>query len=152
MNCKKIRELIMTDYIDGELREKLERKTREHLARCSDCRVFESELKKSAIEPFKDAKKLEAPGIVWENVREAIKEPEKAPVIIIRRPAFSFALATVAIILIAIFTIPLFRGPGAVTSYMEEQAGVFAYLDNGESGFMNGEDEGLGTTIEEYFL
>lgn len=152
MNCKKIREFIMTDYVDGEAGPELEREIRKHLAGCGGCREFESALQKKVIEPFKNAGKLEAPGIVWDNVREAIAAPEEEPVFIIRRPAFSLALAAVAVILIAIFTMPFFTGPGPVASYIEEQAGFFAYLDNGASGFTNGEDEGLGTAIEEYFL
>ncbi|MFC1621255.1 zf-HC2 domain-containing protein [Candidatus Omnitrophota bacterium] len=152
MNCKKIRELIMTDYVDGEAGPKLEREIRKHLAGCGSCREFEIALKKKAIEPFKNAGKLEAPDTIWDNVREAITAPQATPVFIIRRPAFSLALAAVTVILIAVFTMPFFTAPRPVAGYIEEQAEFFAYLDNGESGFMNEEDEGLGTAIEEYFL
>jgi len=152
MNCKKVKELLMTDYVDGELRSDIQQKIKQHLASCSDCRRLEESLQKKAIEPFRNAQKVQAPDIVWEGIKEAIATPQEAPVFIIRRPAFALAAVAMLIFLTTIFVRPFFISPGPVTEYIEEQAEFFAYLDNAASGIVNGEDEGLGTAIEEYFL
>ena len=152
MNCKKVKELLMTDYVDGELRPDIRSKIKEHLAGCSDCRTLEEALQRKAVEPFRNAQKVQAPDIVWEGVKEAIAVPERAPVFIIRRPAFSLAAVAALIFLTIIFARPFFISHGPVTEYVQEQAEFFAYLDTGANGFMDEEDRGLGTSIEEYFL
>ena len=37
MNCEKIQELLMADYIDGEANIKLRAKIEKHLAACDNC-------------------------------------------------------------------------------------------------------------------
>ncbi|MBU3912093.1 MAG: zf-HC2 domain-containing protein [Candidatus Omnitrophica bacterium] len=152
MNCKKVKELLMTDYVDGEMRPGIQHRIRQHLAGCSDCRGFEEAVQKEAIEPFRNAQRVQAPGIVWEGIKEAIAAPEKAPVFIIRRPAFALAAVAALIFLTAIFARSFFISPGQVTEYIEEQAAFFAYLDTGVNSFMDEGGGGLGTSIEEYFL
>ena len=152
MNCKKVRRFLMTDYVDGELRPGIRSRIKEHLTGCSGCRTLEQALQKKAIEPFKNAQKVQAPGIVWEGIKEAIAVPERAPVFIIRRPAFALAACAALIFLMAVFARPFFISHGPVAEYMQEQAEFFAYLDTGANGFMDEEGIGLGTSIEEYFL
>ena len=152
MNCKKVKELLMTDYVDGELRTDIRSKIKEHLAGCSDCRTLEEALQRKAVEPFRNAQKFQAPDIVWEGIKEAIATPESAPVFIIRRSAFALAVVAALIFLTIIFARPFFISPGPVAEYVQEQAAFFAYLDTSANGFMDEEDTGLGTSIEEYFL
>ena len=46
MNCKKIRELILTDYIDGEADEKTKMSVNAHVAECAECKELLSSVQK----------------------------------------------------------------------------------------------------------
>lgn len=165
MNCKKIKELIMTDYVDGEANSSLQRDIKEHLASCKDCRQFERTLQRTAIEPFKNAQKIQPPDIVWDRIKEAvgIKGPRRegilvdlkermAAIFVVRRPAVSLAAAMILILLATIFTRPFFISPDPMADYVEDQVVFLSYLDTDTAGFFNGEGMDLGTAIEEYFL
>ena len=153
MNCKKIKDLLITDYIDGELSSDIKYKVEQHLLNCSECRRFEEVLQKKVLEPFRGVQKVQPPDVVWEGIKESIVTPKESPIFIIRRPVFALAAAVALIFLTTTFTARLFFiNTKQVTEYIEEQADFFTYLDTGVNGFMDGEDEGLGTSIEEYFF
>ena len=40
MKCKKIQEIILTDYLDGQLDEKQRSSLGRHLAECKSCKEF----------------------------------------------------------------------------------------------------------------
>ena len=151
MNCAKIREFLMTDYIDGEAGEKTRATVMNHIASCDSCRRFELELKEKAITPFKFVERQSAPSYVWERIKDGIRnEPLPSP-----RPAFvwrlkpAFALSAVAALVLAavIFTRAPFSGNGTVSAYLAEQA---EFMVNPSA---NGSDiSGFGTSIEEYLL
>ena len=157
----------MTDYVDGEANSILQREIKEHLASCKDCRQFEKALQRKAVEPFKNAQKIQPPDIVWDTIKKAIdrKAPQRqdiladlkerlAAIFTVTRPAFSLAAVAILILLAIIFARPFFNSYsyGPVADYVEDHVGFFAYLDTDTAGFFNGEDMDLGTAIEEYFL
>ena len=71
MRCRKIQELLKTDYLDGEVSQKQEQEIKEHLARCPKCRQLEEELQ-SQRRLFQKAKQQKVPERVWHNIRDAI--------------------------------------------------------------------------------
>ena len=74
MDCKRIKELITTDYIDRELDEKLMKEIAAHLRVCKECNAFEVSLRKAAIEPFKNIKEIRPPEYLWERIKENIEK------------------------------------------------------------------------------
>ena len=64
MRCDKVKELLMTDYIDKELDGAAEKLVRQHLESCAACRAFEAAVQKSAIKPLKAAAQKSPPAYV----------------------------------------------------------------------------------------
>jgi hypothetical protein len=165
MNCKKIRDLITTDYIDLQLSVKLQRQIREHLKGCGQCREFEQALRQAAVEPFKMAKEIRPPDFVWERIREGIEAEEAETEGLFlglwdylrgflsrRRPVFALSTALAAFIAVAVVINISLGSRKAVNSYFQEQGEFLSGLavDTGSNPVTNQAD--LGTSIEEYFL
>ncbi|OGW75677.1 MAG: hypothetical protein A2Z72_03110 [Omnitrophica bacterium RBG_13_46_9] len=161
MDCRRIQDLLMTDYIDGEASEKTQIKVLEHLRTCDACRLFEKTLREKAVSPFKTAKKRCPPDFVWENIKNrVIKDrqgaPEKKDIpspigvwIILKTLRPAFAISAIAIIIFAITFIsrsPL-AGNGIIDTYIKEQTEFMVNLGTDETYA-----DGLGTSIEEYLL
>jgi hypothetical protein len=72
MECKKIQELLLTDYIDGEAGDALKNEVERHVNICHTCRQFKQSLLKIAIEPFRKAKESKPPDLAWNRIKEAI--------------------------------------------------------------------------------
>jgi hypothetical protein len=166
MNCKKIKELLITDYSDGEIKERIRGAVDRHLRTCDSCREFKEVVRKTAIEPFRKAREVKPPDYVWLRIKEAIiKEESYKPggifvdladflrrLIYIPRPAFVMATATGLLLAATIFTRMVFYPPRTAGSYLEENMVFFAYLGNGEANYYDDSNTGLGTSIEEYFF
>ena len=157
MKCKRIQDLIMSDYIDGELKGHLLKKVQEHLLSCPECKQFEQSLQKEAIAPFKEADQIKPPESVWEEIRGTVLEEElqrKGVFATIKngldyclhipKPALAFATVAVLIVLTLVFA----RLPfGGRNGYLAGDTDVFSYLDIDESSYVD-----FDTTIEEYFM
>ncbi len=164
MNCKKIKELIITDYVDGEIDLTLRKKIEGHLKVCNQCRQFMQALRQSAIEPFKGAKRNIPPESVWRNIESAIEQQRTRNVfgnIIdkiytlfpVRKPALVVA-AIIAIVLIALVIMkPPFDSRNAINAHLNEQVEFLAAINSGyEPAYPDMDYTDLGTSIEEYFL
>ncbi|PIU40948.1 MAG: hypothetical protein COS99_07725 [Candidatus Omnitrophica bacterium CG07_land_8_20_14_0_80_42_15] len=164
MNCKKIQELLLTDYTDGEAKGVLAKEVKDHLRVCEKCRSFEETLKRAAIDPFKNAGILKPPAYLWERIKEKIDiEPEPRPanvfvhlkdflqgVLSFRRPVVVVATATALVFVAVIFSKLPFGSRSEVISYIEDQSEFISRLDNGASTYSD--NISFGTSIEEYFL
>ncbi|MFH1655667.1 MAG: hypothetical protein ABH954_03550 [Candidatus Omnitrophota bacterium] len=160
MNCEKIKDLILTDFSDGRLNEKLQKHISEHLNSCKNCQEFAQAVQKMTIEPFKKAKRTLAPEYLWQRIKDKISAQEPKPaftglldnlrVIFHSKPALALATIAAVIIIAAI----LFRQPingNEVNIYLNEQIDFVSYL--GENGNGNGSSAlNLGTAIEEFLL
>ena len=71
MDCKKMEEIILTDYIDGKITGARLKDVEAHLALCSRCRALASELALVNAE-FRKAKHMEPPAEVWEKIRAEV--------------------------------------------------------------------------------
>jgi predicted anti-sigma-YlaC factor YlaD len=141
MRCRKIRDLIITDYMDNEISPANKDLVDRHLKDCGRCREYKAVLTRSAIEPFRKIEAIKPSDSVWRGIKAAI-QPERRPSLMpgfFYVPERAFALATVAVMI-------FFLGILAKT-----------YMDRQETAGLDSPDQteyfiGYGTAIEEYFL
>ena len=162
MFCKKIQELLKSDYLDGQTNQREEKFIKEHLARCAPCRRLEAELQAQR-QLFQEAKRLPVPEGVWQNIRQGIINADLKPAsrlaggilerlenyLFAPRPVFVLASALTMIIFVMIFftlAIQKRQFPGRLNDADSDMA---VYSLNGESDDLL---YSLGTNIEEYFL
>ncbi len=157
MECKKVREFILTDYSDGEVSEGLHREISVHLKACPACTEFQRRVSASALKPFKAIEPVEPPVSVWHNIREAIREEERGPVSVVDRlmdmlerfmplgkPVTAFG-GVIAVMLILFFVVGVpMKKREDVNAYVREQAAFM--LGSAE------QDVNFGTAIEKYLL
>lgn len=162
MQCKKIQELLKTDYLDGEVNQRDQQCIREHLAQCADCRRLKEELLAQRVS-FQKAEYKQPPERIWQNIHDTIvserlKEEKNflsgiferlRKLIFVPRPVFALAGSLAAIIFTVIIAGTIIQG-GRQSSNRDN--GLESFADYA----LNGENEdllyGLGTNIEEYFL
>jgi len=148
MRCERIQELILTDYMDKELGEKLTREIDGHIRSCAACREFKRVAEKKTVQPFKAVQSVEAPSYIWERVKQKIAAESAgrsgalagAADIIrnifwslgrIPRPAVAFAAAAVLIIA-GLVARPIVQ-TRAANEYMAEQIDFIMQLDIAET-------------------
>jgi len=73
-NCKNFKDLILTDYIDGQLDIALKEQVESHLHQCASCQSFAREVKENLIVPFEKASHQEVPSYLWRQIQEKIYE------------------------------------------------------------------------------
>ncbi len=142
MRCKKIRELILTDYIDGELDSGVSEKIESHLASCEGCRKVKEEAS-GVTASLRGSARLDPPETLWAGIKEAIEEENaakendvffgireflaaKKPVLAVMATAFAIA----AVVLVKSYV----YDPLVLNAYMVEQMEFLDYLDNGNGG------------------
>lgn len=159
MRCERIQELLLTDYIDKTLNEKLSHQVDEHIRTCLKCGEFKSAVINKATGPFRLVRAEEAPSYIWERVKQKIaaESAERSGVFagtsdIIRnifrslgripRPAVAFAAAA-AVIIAVLVARPIVQ-THAVNVYLAEQMDFMMKLDiaetNGNGNFFNDMD------------
>ena len=159
MYCSRIEELLKTDYLDGMLTPPELKAVREHLARCPDCAELEKKLLAQRLF-FKQAKRVEPPPEIWENIRgriisERLAEenrvafPQRLRDILWHpRPVFALASIFAAIIMVAAFSGIFIRQQPSI-----KQDGTQVTTSGYSLNPVNGEViYDLGTDIEKYFL
>jgi len=149
MDCKKMEEIILTDYIDGKLEGAVLKEAEGHIASCAGCRGLVREFKAVAAS-LHNAPREEPPDLVWEKIRAAITASERAPARTFftrARPAFAFAALAAAILAIFIAVRPTFLKE---VSPVREQYDVLSLSVSDTNG--NDSEYDMGTPAEEYFL
>ena len=162
MNCKKSRELILTDYLDDQMDEEGKARIEEHLARCQSCKKFLLTAKKTADGLFSDAKRASPPGYIWRRVKETILATQRKKAfsaesvferlrafLYIRRPAL--AVATIIILVLAVGTMAGIRVSGR-EALIQDQAEYLDYLAGASGDVLMDDNAGFGTPVEKYFL
>lgn len=137
MRCERVQELILTDYTDRALDEKLAREIDEHIRSCDACREFKRAAGESAVQPFRAARSAEAPSYIWERVKQKIAAETPARVGIldnifwslgrIPKPAVAFAAA--AALIIAVLIARPIAQTRAANEYMAEQISFMMQAD-----------------------
>lgn len=157
MRCKRMKEIILTEYIDGKLKGDALQEVESHLGLCPGCRRLAEEAM-SVSSLFKSAKRHEAPPKVWNAVRAAVNTgpartrfawriPERLRSMLLHpKPAFVIYTAT-ALILFAVTIAYLMPGNGSLQN-KAEQDDIFliSSIDGGD------EEAGFGTPADDIFL
>jgi len=166
MKCRKIRELILSDYIDGELDERTEKAVREHIAGCAGCAAFEKNVRGAVVEPFQMGLREKVPETLWNSVRAAIVEEgmrASAFEVVTRnlrvllgalRPVYApAAVVLLAAMFFLAINVSSGRKKDLLNSYLMDQAEFVVSLQAGEgNGYSEITEEGFGTDIEEFLL
>ena len=161
MRCDRIRELLKSDYLDGQATEKEKQAVLEHLKQCPQCRQVEKELL-GARAVLQGAKEQQVPERIWQNIQQAIiTEGMNAEELVNKsvwerlrgliwtpRPVFALASALTAVIFIAIFAGLIIQNRLSI-SRLDSALSVIEYHANGDNAQLL---NGFGTNIEEYFL
>jgi hypothetical protein len=74
MQCAKIKDIIITDYIDNELDAKTRADIDSHLEACSECRAFKEDVFNTAVKPFRRPTLEPVPAFIWGSIRNKIAE------------------------------------------------------------------------------
>jgi anti-sigma factor RsiW len=149
MNCQKARDLILTDHTDKEAPEAVRQQVKEHLAACGACRAFDAAVRQTAIQPFQETQRLEAPARLWSRVTSEIFAQQRGPAPsgllerirnLVAAPRPALTLSTIAALLvfgILATRLPYFSGSAQrrtlAASAIEDQIDYFAF-GNGWDG------------------
>ena len=77
MNCKRIQEFIITDYIDGQMGNKQKSLIDQHLAQCHACAGYLGSIKRVAVNPFVNASKDVPDQLLWAQIKQTIEEEQQ---------------------------------------------------------------------------
>ncbi len=157
--CRKFRDVILTDYLDGELDPGIRESLEAHLKACPACRVFAREAQERLIIPFEHAQPEEVPDSVWQNIRESIEADHASRDVAgdllerVFRPLLRPQFVPAYIVLFVFF----FSGAFVVHSRMKlvretEQGRYIMSTLSGTNGSAGAEDPHPTTVIEDYFL
>jgi len=171
MNCKKIQDLIITDYLDNELKSGLQAKIKAHIEKCAACCQFEQALRQAAVEPFKHVQKLQPPEYLWHRIKETVTadlpETEPAGVLVkvkdalgflfqFPKPVFAAALVVTVVLVSTVYTRVIVQKKQVarqqVTGYLNEQADFISSLKDPKITYINDKELDLNAVVEEYLL
>jgi anti-sigma factor RsiW len=159
---EKLKEIILTDYIDGRLGEEEKNKIDAFIAQHEDLQAFYEQVVGCAIKPFeKDQGDMVAPDRVWHSIEDKLDTLEQSPTILdrlfqpflelLKQPQLAFAGGIMAAILVV-----------AVFLYQQHQTKVARYNQEAQIEYFmllaetNPKDQWDGTIIEtrleKYFL
>lgn len=163
MKCNQIQDLILTDYLDGQLDEKKGAIIEKHLTVCACCRELVDATRKGVLAPFSTVKGIEPPGFLWERIKDAIITEQQSNryyqpwVEKVRKWVFLPRIAVVAPIVTILILIGVMM-PLKVThqqntqTKVQEQVAYLAFLTEETSTEVLSGSNGFGTLLEEYFL
>lgn len=156
MKCDRMRILLKTDYLDGELTGKTRFDVEEHLGICPACRQFKEKLEEQRAF-LRTAEPTAVPPRIWNNIQSAIvekrlAEENTAPMRLLktlRESLFAgrrrLAVAAISVSLILIIGL---SGIYMIGGILERAKDIFSeYRINGDLI-----EYSLGTDLEKYFL
>ncbi|OGS18501.1 MAG: hypothetical protein A2219_03660 [Elusimicrobia bacterium RIFOXYA2_FULL_50_26] len=151
MDCNKIRELLLTDYVDNELTRSLNADVDSHLAACPQCAEFLKKVKSAATAPFEHAPRATPPPEIWNRIQSSLGTT--APAHLPRRHWLSathrirmvaFSLSAAAMLLVS-FLYFSDRRDSVVSDPVLVAAASYDWQADIEGN-------GFGTAVEEYLL
>ncbi len=169
MNCKDMQNMILTDYLDGEMDDKCHKQVEDHLLRCAHCREFEKTARQDVFNPLVQSEKIRPPEYMWTRIKESIEEKENKSGIPsflegfkenVRSlfpkltPAYAFPAFMIAIFIMVVGNIffmnqPLSKNPSLVDYASNGQVEYWIDFNNDEVMEYSAD---FGTKIEQYFL
>ncbi len=162
MDCKKLKDRLLTDYLDKELGAIERASVDGHLAGCSACRGFFRNLQESAVAPFKGVPEIQPDEIVWRRIQEQIAAESAhasggfwglVDLLVSRFPLPVPMMRVAFVTALVLVTVVLARWPSGsihpAYAYVEEQMTFMNELGAGNTELMNGELKDYETTYEE---
>ena len=160
--CEYFKDLILTDYIDGELDKNTVGSLENHLLDCSDCRAFLKEVKNNAaIVPVPcsvDVFRQPVPAELWDAVKQDIEHKWTSPLenfigklkglIVLPRLVPVFA----SLILMLLVGSMTFNTIQIQQAKEKEQGEYLVSLLSSTGNSSQGDNNDLGTPLEHYFL
>jgi predicted anti-sigma-YlaC factor YlaD len=167
MNCERIQELILTDYLDGEMDEEQKKVIVHHVANCVDCQNFMMAAKKTVNEPFSNVEIINPDEFLWYKIKgmiEAEKQKQNKLTIglfaLMRKrgriliPAVVMAVVVIVVIWTDIITFKQFSFHKTETTNLPREVYVgsnnYSEDESVEHALMK--NVNFQTAIEEYFL
>ena len=167
MKCEYVKELILTDYLDGQLGKEQKAQIEKHLTICRDCKEYVLLTRTAVVEPFDNLERHKPPEAAWNKIREQIEEElplqestnsladlflRIKTLLYIPKPAF-VVTSILVLLLVGITVIKLQPEDQKIVKVNpESQIECITYLMSVfDQETMNGNDD-FGTSIEELFL
>ncbi len=159
MNCKKMKELILTDYVDGRLAGRALEELELHLGSCQDCHALVEELR-AAGKLFRAVGQEEPPSEVWYKIRAEIgAAPARfgLPETVLAYARYYLSRLRPAVVITSAAILLLFALTAVRlmprTDYMETLSSEDDILAISYTGdYENGPESDLGTAAEMFFL
>lgn len=76
--CDYFKDMILTDYLDGELDKYASAEVESHLHACTECHAFLKEVKKNAALPFQQVSHPSVPAELWDSIKQSIEHEDQA--------------------------------------------------------------------------
>ncbi|MGA2775812.1 MAG: zf-HC2 domain-containing protein [Candidatus Omnitrophota bacterium] len=165
MNCEKIKELILTDYIDNEINDEEKMRLNIHFANCQGCKEFLETVKDTVVKAFANAKKVEPSELIWLRVKEAIiaKQQQKLGFVasLLEKLKFVFSIPNsiltmstimALVLIVVLMTTFKFSNKETLETSREDQAEYSTYSIEAPIGVFLNNDSGFETLVEKYFL
>jgi hypothetical protein len=164
MKCKKVKELLLTDYYDSQLSKELVEQLKTHIKTCAGCAQLEKEISAAIPEILKNDIQLQAPQEIWLNIKDKIAQYEDDKKTLLskckdyleritqnRKPVLALVPILAVIIILITVVRPRPVTEAEVVGYLEDQVEFYASLDNGGSNGISGNID-FETDIEYFFL
>lgn len=158
-DCKRFKDLILTDHLDAETDLQTRQAIDLHLQSCADCRGFTLEAERNLVNPFKNAERQQVPAHLWSSIQERL---ERKSTLAERfrnhldswiESSLLLRLAPMAASLVLFLLIGTISVHNLQVKQIKdkEQAEYLVSVLASVTSLPEG-DSGLGTPIEQYFL
>ncbi|MDD3089320.1 MAG: zf-HC2 domain-containing protein [Candidatus Omnitrophica bacterium] len=156
MKCDKVRDIIITDYMDGRLTGAAALNIENHLAECRECREYHKTMLKKTSELFEGLEPMDPPQEVWEAISGKLyKKKERSigirDILVSLIPPRRIVLAAVSagLVFVLLSGVNVWRiyDRGLTQKYMEMQLNYFTDKDTEHEN-----DAAFGSVIEDIFM
>ena len=158
--CKEILDLILTDYVDGEVDQKIKSEIDAHLLMCADCRRLAQEVARNLVVPFGRVARETPPDHLWKSIEEKIGEENRSSVGVkkifdrfiesLSFPRLAPALASFVVLILVGSTVV--HNMQIKQAIEKEQSEYLANLLDPAGASQEADNNGSQTPIEKYFL
>ena len=159
-NCKRIKDLILTDYIDNQLDSSSKDQVENHLLSCKTCQNFAMEVKERLMEPLASTFRQELSSEIWETLKQKIfqeqtKKQGLGDWILGWIGSISFPRLVpvlVSLVMVVFISSTIFLNWQTKQAQDQEQGAYVEFMLSSATVSNHGDNHDLGTPIEQYFL
>jgi len=148
MNCKQIKELILTDYLDDELNLVSKGEAEGHIKCCSECAEYLAEVSRSADQLFKSSRPLVVPEWVWSEIKTSITARPFSWKDIFYSRTLNVGIFSIAAMLLAVF---LFSRSLVMVNVVHKADPIesLTYISDNPDSYENANYVAFGSSVEE---